>query len=246
MLRDRQRWASLAAPFSAVVCDVGHVVVGTSLMNHLLEHAGLSGEARVLYDMKVLRGADVHQIESWVEEVSKGKSAALRGQSLSDLQRACAGVPLTPGFVTLLERAAELHVPVMLMSAVPRPFVEALLAHAGTSVAQIAATELDVAADGAVSAATVVCTPLRKRAAVERWFSSAGIDSTRAAVIGDSVGDLPTMALVPKENRVGFNASVPEVLDYVGSRFSNDMAPLVSWLFDCASSDGSGLSSNGD
>ena len=168
-------------------------------MNYLLERArGLRGEARVLYDMEMLRGATMYEIESWVDEVSKGKSAGLRGQQLSDLQRVCGGIPLTPGFLTLLERAKERHVPVMLMSAVPRPFIEAVLALAGASVAEIAATELDVAADGAVIGASVVCTPLRKRAAVETWLSSAGIDPARAAVIGDSVGDVPTMALVPK------------------------------------------------
>jgi phosphoserine phosphatase len=214
----------------AIVCDVGHTIVMESVLNHVLSGLGQTGAVRVLYDRTVLDPDDEARTESWVDEVIREKVRAMHGVEVNWICQLATQVPLTPGFGQLLDLAKAEKVPVMLMGAVPRFVTEALVSRFSTAIANIVGTEV-VIRDGRVDLATRVCTPLGKAGAVLRWLSEIGIAPNDAVVIGDSIGDLPAMRLVPKVNRVAFNTDDPAVLQVAGRSHSNAMYELSRELF---------------
>lgn len=209
-----------------VVCDVGHVIVQESMLNHVLGRLGRNSAARVLYDMSVLTGAGEEEVERWVGSVIQEKLDAMAGVELAELQRLVCELPLTPGFPELLRACRQADVPVMLMGAVPVFMTEAKINQAGLVVARIAGTRV-LADGGRLTGVAEVCTPIRKAAAVEQWFADMGIAPARVIVIGDSIGDLPAMELVPQPNRIGFNAHHPSVVSRVGETHKGSMHGII-------------------
>lgn len=225
----KPRSTKLSRPH-AIVCDVGHTIIAESVLNHVLARLGRLGAVRVLYDRNVLNLANETQIEEWVEQVIREKVEAMRGVEVSSVLRLASQVPLTPGFDHLLDRAQASDVPVMLMGAVPTLVTEALVAPLRGAISTIAGTEI-VTLNGQIDRATKVCTPRAKASAVMKWLTARGIATEETVVIGDSIGDLCAMRLVPKGNRVAFNADDLDVIQFAGRSHSGAMYELSRELF---------------
>lgn len=221
----------MKAPPSAIVCDVGHVIYTGSALNFILRRLGRSDTARLLYDMKVLEGATPEATEAWVTEVIGEKIQALAGRTLESIAAIAREIPITPGFPELLRAAAERGVPVALVGAVPSSITEASVAHIGGVVDRVVGTSVLVNDRREITGVGEVCTPQTKARRASAWWQEKGIDRERCVVIGDSVGDLPTMALVPVEGRVGFNATHAAVRDFVAVTLEKEMFSLIERLF---------------
>lgn len=209
-----------------LVCDVGHVIVQESVLNHVLARLGRNSAARVLYDMNVLADAGEEEVERWVDGVIREKLDAMVGEELAVLQRLVGELPLTPGLPELIQACHQSGVPVMLMGAVPAFMAEAMLHKANLTVQRVAGTHI-VVEGGQLTGVAEVCTPIRKAAAVEQWFKDRQIIPDQAVVIGDSIGDLPAMGLVPRQNRIGFNAHHPRVIAHMGETHSGSMYGII-------------------
>ena len=213
----------------AIVCDVGHTIIAESVLNHVLARLGRLGAVRVLYDRSVLTIENEVQMEAWVEQVIREKVDAMQGVDVSSVLRFASQVPLTPGFDQLLDRALSSQVPFMLMGAVPTLITEALIAPMRRAISNIAGTEV-VTVNGQIDRVTRVCTPRAKAQAVKKWLAAIGIATEETVVIGDSIGDLCAMGLVPKGNRVAFNAD-PDIVPFAGRSHSGAMYELTQELF---------------
>lgn len=213
----------------AIVCDVGHVIVQESVLNHVLQALGRRGAMRVLYDMDVLAGAAEEDVERWVEGVIREKLKAMAGVRLAELQQLACELPLTPGLPELVGRCQQAGVAVMLMGAVPTFLTRAMVMNRAPGVDKIVGTEI-AEEDGHLAGASVVCTPLRKAAAVQAWLAEKRVAPMATAVIGDSIGDLPTMGLVPKPNRFAFNAH-PDVVAKAGHSDVGSMLGIMRRIF---------------
>lgn len=222
--------AELCRP-KAIVCDVGHTIIAESVLNHVLARLGRLGAVRVLYDRNVLNPANEVQIEEWVEQVIREKMEAMHGVEVSSVLRFASQVPLTPGFDQLLDRALANDVPVMLMGAVPTLITEALVAPLRGAISNIAGTEVTTS-NGQIDRVTRVCTPRAKAHAVIQWLTAHGIATDETVIIGDSIGDLCAMGLVPRGNRVAFNADDPDVVQFTGRSHRGAMHELSRELFE--------------
>jgi phosphoserine phosphatase len=214
-----------------IICDVGHVIYQGSALNFILSRIGRSDVAKVLYDTKVLGGAPDEDIEAWVREVIGEKVAAMRGRAPAEIAAIAREIPFTRGFPELLDAAAPRGVPVALMSAVPAFVIEASIEGLGRSVDRVLGTSVRLDDLGRIVGADEVCTPRGKAARVAGWMRERSLDPAGCAVIGDSIGDLHTMALVPADNRISFNASFPQVLELTSVHFEEDMHALADHLF---------------
>lgn len=114
-------------------------------------------------------------------------------------------MPITPGFAELVGSARSAKIPVLLLGAVPTFVTQAIVDGVGESVDRIAGSTV-VTAGGRLQDTDEVCTPSRKAQAATQWLHERCADPQNVWVIGNSIGDLPTMALVPQEKRIGFNA----------------------------------------
>lgn len=214
----------------AIICDVGHVIYQGSALNFILKRIGKTDVARLLYDMKVLEGARDEEIEAWVKEVIREKVDAMRGRAPAEIAGIAREIPFTRGFPELLGAAARRGVRVALMSAVPTFVIEASLQGLGAEVDRILGTSVRLDELGLIAAADEVCTPRQKAARVAGWMRERSLDPGDCAVVGDSLGDLHAMALVPAENRISFNASFPGLLELTSAHFEGEMFALADHL----------------
>lgn len=214
---------------NALVCDVGHVLTHGSLLNAILKRYCPDAPQRVLYDMDVLADASADEIERWVRDVMTWKVELLKHVSLRDLLDAADAVPVTEGAGQMLRTAAGLGWRVYCVGAVPEPLIAALIARLEIEV-EYAGTSVCVA-DDRITGVERVLTPRGKRFAVERWMARYDVDARRTVVIGDSIGDLPMMSLVPFANRVAFNAQAERILAFCAHGYSGSMTPLHGVLF---------------
>ena len=213
-----------------IVCDVGHVIIRDSVLNHVLRRIGAHDVSRVLYDMRVLAGKDAQEVERWVDAVIREKVAAFESRSAREIQDIAREVALTPGIRRLLWVAQRRGVPVLLMGAVPALVTRALLTGMRVTVDEVVGTDVAVT-NGRIGRVRSVCTPLRKAEAVKVWLRRRKLKRRDCVVIGDSIGDVPAMRLVPRCNRVGFNATHRSVKRYVGRNYAANMHELTRWLF---------------
>ncbi|MEK8089327.1 HAD-IB family phosphatase [Thermithiobacillus plumbiphilus] len=215
----------------AVICDVGHTIVMESVLNRVLTGLGKPGAARVLYDRAVLDPADEAGMEQWVEEVVREKIDAMHGCESGWICQVASQMPLTPGFDHLVKLAKTKNVPVMLVGAVPRFVTEALVRRLSGAITNIVGTEVAIK-DGRVDGTEWVCTPSKKVELVTQWLRARGIPPSDAIIIGDSIGDIPIMHLVPKANRIAFNSDDPAVLQIASRSHQNAMYELSRELFE--------------
>jgi HAD superfamily phosphoserine phosphatase-like hydrolase len=213
-----------------IICDVGHTITSTSVLNHILKRLGLTKPARVLYDMMVLESSDEYQIEQWVDSVIREKVNAMNGIRAREIEALATEVALTPGFAELVQSAHAKNIPVMLVGAVPTFVTNAMLRANSIFVDYVAGTRVTLS-DGRIRSADMVCTPRFKASEADNWLRQISITPDQTLVIGDSIGDIPTMRLVPKKNRVGFNADHTAVTEFVGHNYRDSMHKLVEDFF---------------
>lgn len=209
-----------------LILDVGHVIVPGSILNHVLQRLGSDRVAEVLYDMSVLEDANADELDAWVAHVIERKLAALFGLPVKRLQGCACELPLTPGLDDCVHWAATNDIEVRLIGAVPTMFTRALLRHNGIRVAAVAGTVVHTNA-GCLTGVREICTPSRKAQIVSEWISAADLKPAQVTVVGDSIGDLPMMRLVPLRNRIGFNATHSQVKQCVGQTLSHSMVNIA-------------------
>lgn len=217
-----------------IVCDVGHVIVTESILNQILAELGRHDLARSLYDLERLRSCSQLEIENWVETVIREKVGAMKQRSRSEISTILANVKLTPGFREMVSAVAGRGFSLMLMGAVPEFVTEILIRDFRHEVDYVAGSSVSFDADDRIIDTTYVLTPLRKARKAAEWMNARGIKPAECWVIGDSsIGDLPTMEIVPFHNRIGFNADAILAHHHVAQRFESNMYHLCDWILSC-------------
>ncbi|HFD87106.1 MAG TPA: hypothetical protein ENJ35_05480 [Gammaproteobacteria bacterium] len=213
----------------AIVFDVGHVLVQGSMLNYMLAELYPSMDLKVLYEPSVIVGASKHQIDKWVEETMSEKIRLLSPRPVSELIHRSAKVPVTPYAGELLAEASKCGVNVLCVGAVPGFLTGPLLERLGSNTPFIC-TYVDIRDDRIADIGPVV-TPTRKSHEVQKWMDSNGSDPARTIIVGDSLGDLEMMKLVPRKNRIAFNATHDHVVDFCGCHYANSMGKLLEDVF---------------
>ncbi len=213
----------------AIIVDVGHVLVRGSLLNGMLvdRYPGLT--PKVLYDPTVLRSASQKTIDRWVASTMTEKVNLLSPDPVSELIKASARTLPTPFAREFLSTAMDRGKDVICVGAIPEFLIAALLKRLGVEV-QFIGTRVDIEDDYIVGVGPVL-TPTRKKNEARKWMEQAGVDPVETVVIGDSLGDLEMMRLVPRKNRVAFNATEKAVLDLCERRYASSMEQLLEDIF---------------
>jgi len=213
----------------SIVLDVGHVLVQGSLLNGMLQEIYPSITPKVLYDPDVIIGASQKQIDDWVEATMTEKVDLISSRPVSKLIDLAATVPATPQACEFLSAARNCGVSVLCVGAVPNFLIGALLIRLGVDVPFVG-TRVRIEKDRIIGVGPVL-TPTKKREEVMRWMNGRRVDPAKVMVIGDSLGDLEMMKLVPRPNRIAFNATQKVVLDFCGRRYDKTMGKLLEDIF---------------
>ncbi len=213
----------------ALVVDVGHVICDGSIMNFLIARLSSLKKDVVLYDNELLMGLSNEVIDEWVSAVCKIKVGSIVGISLFGLREALCEMPLTEGFAELVKRAQGEGIEVILIGAVPRQITQKLVACHDVEVDCIFGSELIVTSDRILGVEKIM-TPSLKRQVIETKVCERTIDRGNSVIVGDSIGDLQMMGIVPRQHRVGFNATSTDVLEFVGAAFAGSMRPVAGYL----------------
>lgn len=214
---------------NALVCDVGHVLTHGSLLNAILQRLHPDIPQRILYDMSALAGAAPDYIERWVTEVMSWKIGMLSTIPLQELVAFVGTIAVTPGAEQLLKTAINLGWKTLCVGAIPEPLIAALMYRFDVA-SEYAGTRVSVDS-GIITGVEQVLTPAQKMNVVQSWQRRHGLDTDRTIVIGDSIGDLPMMSLVPYQNRIAFNAQTQKLRSFCAHDYSHTMEPLQGVLF---------------
>ncbi len=213
----------------AIVIDVGHVLVQGSLLNGILRERYPDRPPKVLYDPEVYRQVGIEGFDQWVESVMTEKIELLAADPVSASLRAAERVPLTPYAAEFIAMASARNLALMCIGAVPDFIVAHLLRRLDVRVPFISSRVL-VDGDQIAGVASIL-TPSRKRSELRKWRYLQRLAPKELLVIGDSLGDLQMMELVPRENRVAFNASENAVLEFCAHRYQGSMDRLLENVF---------------
>jgi len=215
--------------FDSIVLDVGHVLVQGSLLNGMLQNIYPAMKPKVLYDPSVIIGASKRKIDAWVEATMTEKIELLSSCSVSELIDLSAMVPATPHARELLLAARNHGLSVLCVGAVPDFLIGALLDHLGVDVPFVG-TRVHVKADRIIGVGSVL-TPTKKMKEVRKWMDDGQMNPAMVAVVGDSLGDIEMMKLVPRRNRIAFNATQKDVLDFCARSYASSMDKLLEGMF---------------
>jgi phosphoserine phosphatase len=213
-------------PMRALVCGVGRVITGESILNFVLRNLGQPQARQVIYDGLTARaGADA---DAWVEAGVLEKIDAMAGCALDAADTILRGLALTPGFADLVDWCGREDMPVLLCGPVPRQFTELLLRPYRWPHVRVAGSELRIV-DGRIAGVETVCTPSRKRAQVAGWMARHGLEAAQCWAIGDASGDGDMLRMVPWPNRISFGVGAMEALERQATpaAFTGGMAALL-------------------
>lgn len=214
-----------------MVCDVGHVVSQGSVLNHVLKKIGRADKATLLYDPIVLQGGSPEAFDATVRSVMTEKIEALRGMMRPELAELLSDVPLTDGLAELVEFARSEGLELVFVGAVPATITRMLLERALPCAQSITITGSSIDwHQKQLTGATWVCTPGDKREVLLHWMSERGLRSECVAYIGDSIGDIAAMSVLPRQNRIAFNAASDAVLRAAGHAFKGSFRPVIDCL----------------
>jgi phosphoserine phosphatase len=208
-----------------IVCDVGHTIITSSVLNKLLETAGNRNAIAELYNEKHLAGLSQREIDSWVVRVTTAKIAGLIGLRTSDIEQACLEVALRAGFEAFAEDVLEARVPIVFVGAVPELVTRALLGR--TVLGEREGLGVDIIGSGVtldgdrIAGPGEICTPLIKAAKVAQWAQERDIALDETIIIGDSIGDIPTMRLTVRDNRIAIEGGSESLENMAGRRVSD-------------------------
>jgi phosphoserine phosphatase len=194
-------------PMRALVCGVGRVITGESILNFVLRSLGQPQAREVIYDGLPGRGG--HDADAWVEAGVLDKIGAMAGCPLDAAAAILQGLPLTPGFAELVDWCGREGMPVLLCGPVPRLFTELLLRPYRWPHLRVAGSELRIA-DGRIAGVEMVCTPSRKRARVTDWLAGHGLAPAQCWAVGDASGDSDMLQMMPWPNRIGFGVGAAQ------------------------------------
>ncbi len=213
----------------AIVIDVGHVLVQGSLLNGILRERYPDLRPKVLYDPEVYRQVGVEGFDRWVESAMTEKIEMLAADPVSASLRAAERVPLTPYAAEFIATARARELALTCIGAVPDFLVADLLRRLDAQVPFISSR---VVIDGdRISSVASILTPSRKRSELRKWKYLQGLAPNELLVIGDSLGDLQMMELVPRDNRVAFNATENAVLEFCAHHYQGSMDRLLENVF---------------
>jgi phosphoserine phosphatase len=217
--------------FRGIVCDIGHVITQSSILNHLLREIGRADLATRLYDPLIWQSGSNGNFEASVRAGMTRKIQALAGLSHSEIEALLRNVPLTHGLKEFVDFVRGEGIRLAFVGAVPSAISLLLLKRAlgDTSLLEVRGSDIEWR-DGRVHSAGWICTPEEKRDFLVHWMSRTSLPASRTAYVGDSVGDIGAMSVLEKANRVGMNATEPSVLGFVGHAFEKSFAPLTRLL----------------
>lgn len=214
-----------------IVCDVGHVVTQVSVLNHVLLKIGRKDATSLLYDPAALESGSVEDFDAAVRSKMSHKIQALRGLGRSELKELLEDVPLTQGLARFVEFAVNAELRLAFVGAVPAALTALLFedAFSETQAPEIMGSSIQWR-NGRVFDAGWICTPKEKHDVLVNWMNRNGLTRVGTVYIGDSIGDIPAMMALPRNNRIGFNATNPSVLSAIGCAFEKSFDPLISYL----------------
>lgn len=221
----------MAIILKGIVCDVGHVVTRGSVLNHILQKIGRKDAMSLLYDCSAAESGSAEDFDTAVRFKMFRKIQALRGLGRSELKELLNDVPLTHGLASFVEFARRVELRLAFVGAVPASITALLFERAlsDTQGPEIIGSSIQWR-DGHVFDAGWICTPTEKHEAFVNWMSRNGLTRTGTVYIGDSIGDIPAMTALPRNNRIGFNATNPSVLSASGCAFEKSFDPVISYL----------------
>lgn len=216
---------------NAIVCDIGHTIILESVLNRLLENAGKSEAMMTLYDEDRLLGCSQKQIDTWVTRITRHKIAALKGVSLHEIDQACRQVRLRAGFEEFAKWVRCEEIPILFIGAVPIVVTRALLQRVELTDQDCHFVTIEgsnvFSTNGCIHSAGVICTPSLKLKKAIEWTRMLGERLEDMIVIGDSIGDIPTMLLTRRQNRYGVCAD-SQALRNITKRIFPDFSDILS------------------
>jgi phosphoserine phosphatase len=213
-------------PMRGLVCGVGRVITGESILNFVLRSLGQPQARQVIYDGLTARGGD--DADAWVEAGVLDKIDAMAGCPLDAAETILQGLAPTPGFAELVDWCGREGMPVLLCGPVPRLFTELLLRPYRWPHLRVAGSELRIV-DGRIAGVETVCTPSRKRARVTEWLACHGLEAAQCWAIGDASGDRDMLQMMPWPNRISFGVGAAEALERqaTSAAFAGGMEALL-------------------
>jgi phosphoserine phosphatase len=213
-------------PMRALVCGIGRVITGDSILNFILRSLGRPQARQVIYDGLTARAGQ--DADAWVEAGVLDKVDAMAGCSLDAVATILQGLALTPGLAELVEWCGRERMHVLLCGPVPRLFTELLLQPYHWPHLRVVGSELRIV-DGRIAGVETVCTPSGKRAQVADWLARHGLEAAQCWAIGDASGDRDMLQMVPWSNRISFGVGAAQALEQQSTpaAFSGDMDALL-------------------
>jgi phosphoserine phosphatase len=179
--------------------------------------------------MKALANASTDEVERWVTNVMSWKIDMLSAVPLQELVAFVSTVDVTPGAEQLLKTAEACGWKTLCVGAIPEPLIAALMYRFDVA-SEYAGTRVRVES-GKINHVEQVLTPREKMRTVKEWRLRHSLDTNNTVVIGDSIGDLPMMSLVPYQNRIAFNAQSDQIRSFCAHDYCHTMEPLQGVLF---------------
>ena len=209
-----------------LVCGIGRVITGESILNFVLRSLEQPQARQVIYDGLAARGGD--DADAWVEAGVLDKIDAMAGCPLDAAAAILQGLALTPGLAELVDWCGREGMPVLLCGPVPRLFTELLLRPYRWPHVRVAGSELRIV-DGRIAGVETVCTPSRKRVQVTEWLACHGLEAAQCWAIGDASGDRDMLQMMPWPNRISFGVGAAEALERqaTSAAFTGGMEALL-------------------
>ena len=197
----------------AIVCDVGHTIITDSILNKILIDLNKVEAVGKLYDEEKMDLSTQSTIDLFVKEMCIKKINSLKGIRSNKLYELCKYAQITEGFVEFMSLVCLKQIPILFIGAVPIIITEYLLNICGFDKndfknISVDGSEIELV-DNQINKPLTVCTPSLKSQKVILWAELIDIKLDDLMIIGDSIGDIPTMNLTKRENRFGIHIDSP-------------------------------------
>ncbi len=203
----------------AIVCDIGHTIITDSILNKILIAHNKVEAVGKLYDEEKMDLSTQNTIDLFVKKMFINKINSLKGIKNNELYDICKNAQITDGFIEFMSIVCTKQIPILFIGAVPIIITEHLLSICGFDIKNFKNIFIDGSkielVDNKINKPLTVCTPSLKSKKVISWAEQIDISLDNLMIIGDSIGDLPTMNLTKKENRFGIHIDSPTLKNIV-------------------------------